>query len=45
LDFSEDLPLRFGMCLWYEEDEQEQMPSGVTENGKSTKEHIEYRPT
>jgi hypothetical protein len=44
LDFSEDLSLRCGMCLCYEEGEQEQMPSCVTEIVKSTKQHIEYRP-
>jgi len=41
LDFPKDLSLRFDMCLCYEEeDEQEQMPSCVTEIVKSTKEHI-----
>jgi len=41
LDFPEDLSLRFGMCLCYEEeDEQEQKPSCVSEIVKSAKEHI-----
>jgi hypothetical protein len=40
-DFPRDLSLCFATCLWYdEEEEEEQMPSCVTEIVKSTKERI-----